>query len=419
MKLVLSSAVVVALAAAAVAQESQPSAPPKPQFESAQPAATDAESIKQAEKVIAEMSKIYKDAKGLTDTLALKMESPMGTQEQEMSIVIGKDQDAMLSFGGMTLVAVDRKLNFLREDVSDKYYSTPMEGTLQEALDGVFGGGFPLPPQFVLRADATTEQILKSASLGMMNEPKLTGYREATTEDGSKVHEITFASDEGKGVLQVSPEPKLLKKVTMDLQPEGMPAEMAFKATLKLSPKIHDELPRAVAFEPGNRKPVDSLDDLAPTPIEVGQEAPDFTLASLSGESVTLSQLRGSVVVLDFWATWCGPCRRALPLLEEFNTWAQSSGQPIKVYAVNVSEREKEADARKSKVQEFWTKAGYKMQTLIDFDNAVFPKYGFDGIPATVVIGPNGKVAAVHTGFSPDMVETLKQDVAAATKTSG
>jgi thiol-disulfide isomerase/thioredoxin len=420
MKFVCTSALVAALAASTFAQDTPaPTPPPKPEAEPARQPAPDAESVKQAEKVITEMSKAYKDAKTISDTLQLKMESAMmGSQTQEMTIAIGTGKDASMAVSGLSLIAVDGKLHVLRSDVADKFYAVPMEGSLQDALDSVFGGGFPLPPQFVLRSETQTDRILKSASLGMMNEPKLTGHRETTNDEGVKVHEITFASNEGKGTMHVLADSKLLKRVAMEIHGEQMPAE-TMKATLTLSPKVHDELPTPIAFNAGSRKAVNSLDELAPTPISVGDEAPDFTLATLSGESVTLSKLRGSVVVLDFWATWCNPCRRGLPLLEEFNTWAQTSGQSVKVYAVNVIERTKDPKERKAKVEEFWTKGTYKMPTLLDLEDVVFPKYGFDGIPATVVVGPDGKIAAIHQGFSPDMVETLKKDVAAAMKTSG
>ena len=134
---------------------------------------------------------------------------------------------------------------------------------------------------------------------------------------------------------------------------------------------------------------------------------------------MTLSKLQGSVVVLDFWATWCGPCRKGLPLLQEFASWAETSGHPIKVYAVDVWERVKSPDERKAKVKEFWTAQKYTMPTLLDLDDSVVGKYGFSGIPATVIVSPDGKVFRVHDGFSPDMVDTLKKDVAEALKTTG
>ena len=122
--------------------------------------------------------------------------------------------------------------------------------------------------------------------------------------------------------------------------------------------------------------------------------------------------------MLDFWATWCGPCRRALPSLQEFANWASESGKPIKVCAVNVWQHEP-SDAEKTEaVRRFWSQAGYTMPALLDLDDKVAAKFGVRVIPTTFLIDPQGRIASIHTGFSADMVERLKAEAEEALEQS-
>ena len=96
--------------------------------------------------------------------------------------------------------------------------------------------------------------------------------------------------------------------------------------------------------------------------------------------------LNSSVPVLvDFWATWCGPCMRGLPLVNEFAKWAAESGKPIKVFAINTMEGDKGFDGRKGKVADLWKKKGFGFPTLLDADDTVQEAYGVQGIPFTVI----------------------------------
>lgn len=138
-----------------------------------------------------------------------------------------------------------------------------------------------------------------------------------------------------------------------------------------------------------------------------GEPAPAFTLKLLAGEEVAPVAIasKGKVVVLDFWATWCPPCRKGLPVLEEV---AKSfNPDQVVVYAVNQQE-----DA--GTVEKFIKKTNMGLSVLMDNDGAVGQLYRVSGIPQTVIIGKDGKVHAVHVGFSPSMKQSLTDEIKAA-----
>jgi thiol-disulfide isomerase/thioredoxin len=136
----------------------------------------------------------------------------------------------------------------------------------------------------------------------------------------------------------------------------------------------------------------------------MNSEAPGFTLADLNGDSVSLSALRGKVVILDFWATWCGPCRRAMPLLDKFYT--DNRPKNVVVYGVDVFER----GGKRDKVKPFVQQGGFHFPILYGTDD-VAADYGVQAIPTLVMIDPQGKIAYRHLGYSPTLPEELTWQV--------
>jgi peroxiredoxin len=110
----------------------------------------------------------------------------------------------------------------------------------------------------------------------------------------------------------------------------------------------------------------------------MGKPAPNFTLTKLSGEKVTLSELRGSVVVLDFWATWCGPCVQWMPLVDALHKAYGDRG--VKVFAVNQQEP-------KELVERFMQRQRLSLPALLDESGKAGEAFKVTGIPQTVVIG--------------------------------
>ncbi len=134
--------------------------------------------------------------------------------------------------------------------------------------------------------------------------------------------------------------------------------------------------------------------------VLVGQPAPDFSLEDLDGNLVKLADLKGSVVVLDFWATWCGPCRAAMPALNAIYERHKAAG--LKVYVVNQQEP-------KDKVARFIDGAKLTMPALLDLKGSVGRQYHVSGLPTTVIIGPDGTVKHVHVGFGGSLDELERQ----------
>lgn len=137
--------------------------------------------------------------------------------------------------------------------------------------------------------------------------------------------------------------------------------------------------------------------------IEEGVEAPDFEFATIDGGTAKLSDYRGKVVVLNFWATWCGYCVREMPDLNEI---AQNFDD-VQVIAVNRGDTPADAQAG---VEEY----GYDFVWGLDEDRAIEALYPANGIPYTVVIDKDGVVSTVFAGSAADMYPYFEEAVTKA-----
>lgn len=125
----------------------------------------------------------------------------------------------------------------------------------------------------------------------------------------------------------------------------------------------------------------------------VSDVAPDFRLQSLDGEMVNLSDLRGKVVLLNFWATWCGPCRTEMPYLEEVHLKWMDRG--LVLLAINVGESIPE-------IEDFMREFNLTLPVLLDRDMGVTRTYNITGYPTTFLIDKNGIIQGKQIGAFPD-----------------
>jgi peroxiredoxin len=120
--------------------------------------------------------------------------------------------------------------------------------------------------------------------------------------------------------------------------------------------------------------------------------APSFTLAARGGQDVSLAQYKGQVVMINFWASWCGPCRQEMPLLESIYKKYNKMG--FTMLGVNV---EPDSNAANE-----WLKATpVSFPILYDRDSKVSKLYDVAGMPSTVIIDRSGKLRVLHRGYKP------------------
>lgn len=147
---------------------------------------------------------------------------------------------------------------------------------------------------------------------------------------------------------------------------------------------------------------VPATSDAGPYTLLTGKDvapAADFTLTDLSGSTVTLSQaVKKGPVVLDFWATWCGPCMMAMPDLEKIQANYQNKG--VQFLAIN-------SDEGAADLKNFVQQNHSKMHVIVDSDGSVHQTYGIRAIPVTIVVDRNLKVRSFCEGYDPNMLRDL------------
>jgi peroxiredoxin/outer membrane lipoprotein-sorting protein len=338
------------------------------------------------------------------------------------SIFVKKDANSQSAFPikyrieepNTTLITYDGK-QFIVTDLKNKKISVSQREGVTEQFAERLGQNFYMIVDHKLD---TAEINANSKNLELKGK---------TTVSGQECYQV-LQKGEGHGEYQVennyffSVDKKLMLKYTSVITNKDKKVVQSIEYTisdLKINPNLDDKLftqtidtnnytfeDLDAAHDKMNQNPHENMDNPhgdnpnseEPTGLlPNGTPAPDWNLLDKDGNKVALSQLKGKVVVIDFWATWCGPCKQAMPTIQKLYNTYKNKG--VVVLGINVSEN---ADPVK-----FMKENGYSYRLLLNGDQ-VATNYKVEGIPTMYVIDKNGKIAFGQSGVGQNYAEKLE-----------
>jgi thiol-disulfide isomerase/thioredoxin len=385
------------------------------------------------------MVKHYRDLAGVEvkGTMQIEMEQDGTTatgEEIEARIVrVGKGA-GLIELRGFTSTFKDSAVWIVHESTDHSYYTESFEDSPYWLLFNRFQD-LPFPHLAILWGDEDMDFVWAELhSRSTMLVP--TKIEDVTNDEGAKERLITLSSPHASLVLHQNPKTKLIDAAEHEITGGIYVRDGAIiRSMYEFEHTVYENAGEApeITFQPAGRQRVDFIAALVDRPPPTvagagaigempqprqdpgaaleGKPAPVFDLPLLAGGSVELEKLKGQVVVLDFWATWCPPCREALPRLHEVGKWARNEELPVHVYAVNCWEEGDANEAKMKIVDNFWQGHKYTLPVAMDLDDSVVTAYLVTGIPTTVVIRSDGVVHSYHVGAPPNYFEWLKGEI--------
>lgn len=359
-------------------------------------------------------------AEGIRDSLVIRVTLPDGVRTEEAQVSCGPGGSFLIVAGSYRVASAGGRVAFLPDQPADQALVRPVQGSGHATMVSMLGSA-PLPVHHLcFRQPLPGATDLDAfAECGVGRGARVAGWREA----GDRT-QVLLLADRAEAVVTIDRPTGMVRGVDSVFSPPGAAEGLRIRFEVTASPVV-GPLPAPIAIDLGTRRASATMEEMlgapdAPAPragtVEVGAPAPVEALEDLDGRPFDLASLRGKAVVIDFWATWCGPCRKGLPMLQRFADEMKDDPR-VAVLAVDVWEQCEPGEVA-AKVRDAAAKLSLRLPVLLDRDASLISAFGFQAIPATVVIAPDGTLAAAHLGLPQDLAAILRADVAKALGTA-
>ena len=426
----------LALTNVAVAQDATTQPPTAPTPKEAPAEVVQADVAPEAKAVLDRVAAFYKQLPGVKVTAKMSVKVPgeegVAGQETDISMAAADpnkfvvpletggqyDQFKIVSTGEKVVVFYGAPMNKYQEKEAPQSYGGVVDAMSMGEKPDIRSLGTPMFPVLALMEGKSLAEVSGVSKVEFAGDEDLDGQQVSHIRLlGSEMDVDVWAlRGEEPWVVRIRPDPSKSLKELGEMA-EQLKASMP-EVTLNLTKwERAAEFPETTfAFTPpeGAEKVqslMDAMRQMAGNeqgPAEdahtqlLGKPAPAISVDLLGGGKASLESAKGKVVMLDFWATWCPPCVRGLPVVSAIAEKYKDKG--LVFYAVNEQEDEETIKA-------FLEKKGLKIPVALDKDGSLGHSYLVTGIPQTVLIGKDGTVQVVHVGFMPSMEQELTKQI--------